>query len=88
MIVKTQESGIVISVMKKVLVTGANGYIGQRLVMSLLAQGYKVVCVVRDLSRFDTKRLLNFDPSSYIPDDYIAQENNLRHPDFVRDRGP
>ncbi|MFZ4084536.1 MAG: SDR family oxidoreductase [Vampirovibrionia bacterium] len=64
--------------MKKVLVTGANGYIGQRLVMSLLAQGYKVVCVVRDISRFDTKRLLNFDPSSYIPDDYIAQENNLR----------
>jgi len=52
----------------KVLVTGANGYIGQRLILSLLCQGHQVVALVRDPSRFDKEKLLGYDGSLYIPD--------------------
>ena len=36
----------------KILLTGANGYIGTRLLPVLLAQGHDVVCMVRDPRRF------------------------------------
>lgn len=36
----------------KILLTGANGYIGTRLLPLLLAQGHEVVCMVRDPRRF------------------------------------
>jgi len=36
----------------KILLTGANGYIGKRLLSKLLEQGNDVVCAVRDKSRF------------------------------------
>lgn len=38
----------------KVLLTGANGYIGKRLLPLLLQQGHEVVCCVRDKGRFPT----------------------------------
>lgn len=37
---------------KKILLTGATGYIGKRLLPILVAKGYHVVCCVRDLGRF------------------------------------
>lgn len=37
----------------KVLLTGANGYIGARLIPALLAQGHEVVCLVRDKVLFE-----------------------------------
>jgi len=37
----------------KILLTGANGYIGRRLLPVLLAQGHEVYCCVRDRARFD-----------------------------------
>lgn len=37
----------------KILLTGANGYIGKRILPELLLQGYKVVCMVRDRRRFN-----------------------------------
>lgn len=37
----------------KILVTGANGYIGKRLIPELLEQGHELYCCVRDKSRFD-----------------------------------
>ncbi|MGE5411256.1 MAG: SDR family oxidoreductase [Clostridiales bacterium] len=36
----------------KIIVTGANGYIGKRLIPLLLKQGYEVYCCVRDRNRF------------------------------------
>ncbi|MFD2602971.1 SDR family oxidoreductase [Flavobacterium suzhouense] len=38
----------------KILLTGATGYIAQRLLPVLLAQGHEVICLVRDAGRFDT----------------------------------
>jgi len=40
----------------KILLTGATGYIGKRLLPVLLADGHTVVCCVRDKSRFDGSR--------------------------------
>lgn len=37
----------------KVLLTGANGYIGARLIPALLEQGHEVVCLVRDPKLFE-----------------------------------
>jgi len=37
-----------------ILLTGATGYIGNRLLPVLLADGHRVVCAVRNSSRFDT----------------------------------
>lgn len=36
----------------KILLTGANGYIGKRLLPELLMQGHEVICCVRDKNRF------------------------------------
>ena len=37
----------------KILITGANGYIGRRLIPALLQQGHELYCCVRDKARFD-----------------------------------
>ena len=36
----------------KILLTGATGYIGKRLLPALVEQGNKVICCVRDPARF------------------------------------
>lgn len=38
-----------------VLLTGATGYIGRRLLPALLEQGHRVTCLVRDAARLDVK---------------------------------
>ncbi len=35
-----------------ILITGATGYIGKRLIPALLAQGHQLTCIVRDSARF------------------------------------
>lgn len=40
----------------RILLTGANGYIGRRLLPVLIGQGHQVICCVRDKSRFDNKK--------------------------------
>jgi uncharacterized protein YbjT (DUF2867 family) len=40
----------------KILLTGATGYIGQRLLPVLLEEGHEVICCVRDKDRFNKKR--------------------------------
>ncbi|MCB0637693.1 MAG: NAD-dependent epimerase/dehydratase family protein, partial [Lewinella sp.] len=37
----------------KILLTGANGYIGMRLLPVLLEAGHEVICCVRNRQRFD-----------------------------------
>ncbi|MER3328864.1 MAG: NAD(P)H-binding protein, partial [Candidatus Kapaibacterium sp.] len=37
----------------KILLTGATGYIGKRLLPILVDEGHQVVCCVRDKSRFN-----------------------------------
>ncbi|MEY3368846.1 MAG: hypothetical protein RI973_2001 [Bacteroidota bacterium] len=39
----------------KILITGANGYIGQRLIPVLLGQGHELVCCVRNHKRFEAE---------------------------------
>ncbi len=68
----------------KILLTGATGYIGKRLLPLLVAQGHHVVCCVRDKSRFHPPQslkssisvievdLLNENSLTYIPDDIAA----------------
>lgn len=40
------------SIQMKILLTGATGYIGKRLLPALIEAGHEVVCVVRDTNRF------------------------------------
>lgn len=40
----------------RILLTGANGYIAQRLLPLLLSNGHEVVCCVRDRVRFDSEK--------------------------------
>ncbi|HEX8017250.1 MAG TPA: NAD(P)H-binding protein, partial [Flavobacterium sp.] len=42
----------------KILLTGATGYIGKRILPILVTHGHKVICCVRDKNRF------------YIPEDF------------------
>ncbi|MCK5105485.1 MAG: SDR family oxidoreductase [Cyclobacteriaceae bacterium] len=42
----------------KILLTGATGYIGKRLLITLVNKGYKVICCVRDINRFNPPKSL------------------------------
>ena len=57
----------------KILLTGATGYIAQRLLPALLEEGHHVVCCLRDKNRFSTA---NFPAAqiSVIEVDFLQQE--------------
>jgi len=40
----------------KILLTGTTGYIGQRLIPTLLDEGHELICCVRDRNRFDSRK--------------------------------
>jgi uncharacterized protein YbjT (DUF2867 family) len=40
----------------KILLTGTTGYIGQRLIPTLLEDGHEIICCVRDKNRFDSRK--------------------------------
>ncbi|MDH3698806.1 MAG: SDR family oxidoreductase [Flavobacteriaceae bacterium] len=61
----------------KILLTGATGYIGKRLLPSLVEKGHQVVCCVRDKSRF-TPPLSLRDSISTIEID-LLKEDRLNH---------
>jgi uncharacterized protein YbjT (DUF2867 family) len=42
----------------KILLTGATGYIGKRLLPVLIENGYQVICCVRDANRFNPDKAL------------------------------
>lgn len=43
----------------KILLTGATGYIGKRILPLLIQNGYHVICCVRDISRFNSQSYSN-----------------------------
>ena len=57
----------------KILLTGATGYIGQRLLPVLLQEGHQVICCARDKNRFN---FYGIDSSevSVIEVDFLKQE--------------
>lgn len=62
----------------RILLTGANGYIGMRLLPVLVEAGHEVTCVVRDLNRFKpSPDLLN--KINIVEFDFLKPENALQH---------
>lgn len=59
----------------KILLTGATGYIGKRLLPVLLQDGHEVVCAVRDSGRVDLKK--------YKPDQVSLIECDLLNPESL-----
>jgi uncharacterized protein YbjT (DUF2867 family) len=59
----------------KILLTGATGYIGKRLLPVLVEKGYKVVCSVRDKNKFH--------PEASIKDKIEVIENDLTKEDSL-----
>ena len=59
----------------KILLTGATGYIAQRLLPVLLQNGHKVVCCVRDISRFNFERYQS--PDLQVIEVDFLKENTL-----------
>jgi uncharacterized protein YbjT (DUF2867 family) len=57
----------------KILLTGATGYIAQRLLPVLLGNGHEVVCSVRDKARFDAEKYRS-DHVSVVEVDFLKTE--------------
>ncbi len=65
-----------------VLVTGATGYIGGRLVSRLLDAGYPVRCLVREPRKLESRVWINQWYTSYCRDN-SRQAETLKASDFV-----
>ena len=55
----------------KILLTGATGYIGKRLLPVLIEQGHKVVCCVRDKNRFPSDGIYKHPNISLLEIDFL-----------------
>lgn len=66
----------------KILLTGATGYIAQRLLPVLLQNGHQVVCCVRDKSRFNHERY-NSGDLSVIEVNFLDGETLKQIPDDI-----
>lgn len=62
----------------RILLTGANGYIGMRLLPVLVEAGHDVTCVVRDVNRFRPSEDLR-SKVEIIEFDFLQPENALQH---------
>lgn len=62
----------------RILLTGANGYIGMRLLPVLVEAGHEVTCVVRDTNRFQPSEDL-LKKVEVIEFDFLQPENALQH---------
>lgn len=66
----------------KILLTGATGYIGKRLLPILVAQGHDVICCVRDKNRFYIP--IEFkDHIEVIEVDFLKKESLLNIPESI-----
>ncbi len=62
----------------KILVTGANGYIGQRLIPVLLEQGHELFCCVRNRKRFEAEH--THERIGIIEIDFLETTDNQAFP--------
>lgn len=58
----------------KILLTGANGYIGQRLIPPLIEKGHEIICCVRDAGRFFRQN--KFKGLQVIEIDFLNDDTN------------
>ena len=66
----------------KILLTGATGYIAQRLIPVLINQGHEVICCVRDRNRFNAEKYSS--PAlSVIEVDFLKRETLRNIPDDI-----
>lgn len=66
----------------KILLTGATGYIAQRLLPVLLEQGHQVICCVRDKKRFNDHNY-HSENLSVIEADFLDRESLQNIPDDI-----
>ena len=62
----------------RILLTGANGYIGMRLLPVLVEAGHEVTCVVRDVNRFKPSKGI-LEKVNIIEFDFLHPENAIQH---------
>ncbi len=69
-----------------ILLTGANGYIGKRLLPVLIEQGHVIYCCLRDISRFDKSiypeqqiKLIEVDFLNDNPHDLLPEEIDIAY---------
>ena len=67
----------------KILLTGATGYIGKRLLYALIDQGHHVVCCVRDPQRFNPPELLK-SHIDVIQVDFLETQNQFAIPKDIQ----
>jgi uncharacterized protein YbjT (DUF2867 family) len=60
----------------KILLTGATGYIGKRLLPVLIEKGYEVVCCVRDKNRFPTEGIYKHPNVSLFEVDFLKDASS------------
>jgi uncharacterized protein YbjT (DUF2867 family) len=66
----------------KILLTGASGYIAQRLLPVLLEGGHEVICCIRDKYRFDMEKYSEFN-IKVIEVDFLKPETLKEIPDDI-----
>lgn len=67
----------------KILLTGATGYIAQRLLPVLLEDGHSVVCCVRDKSRFSAARYASSPSVQVVEVDFLHQDSLRNIPEDI-----
>ncbi|SMO43577.1 Uncharacterized conserved protein YbjT, contains NAD(P)-binding and DUF2867 domains [Chryseobacterium rhizoplanae] len=69
--------------MEKILLTGATGYIGKRMISVIAAQGYKVICCCRDTARFTRDMDIDEQLIEVIEVDFLKQETLKNIPEDI-----
>jgi uncharacterized protein YbjT (DUF2867 family) len=69
--------------MKKILLTGATGYIGKRMISVITEQGHKVVCCSRDVSRFSKPAGIEDELIEVVEVDFLKEETLKNIPDDI-----
>ena len=69
--------------MKKILLTGATGYIGKRMISVIVAQGYKVVCCCRDKNRFSKPSGIDNNLIEVVEVDFLKPETLKNIPEDI-----